>query len=576
MDGRSRGTVPCVAVRKPRLSIAFVLLAVGAVSAGAVGAPTAASAPKQPNIIVIMTDDQTVESMRVMKNVRHLLTDRGATFDSSYVSFSLCCPSRATFLTGQYAHNHRVLSNVPPFGGYGRLRGRNTLPVWLEQAGYQTALVGKYLNGYGDRKPREIPPGWTEWYGAVNHSAYRYYGYVMNENGKLVKYGNGPMAYQTDVYGRKAAQVIRRLAPEKAPFFMWVTFLAPHIGGPPTRGRPPLTSLPARRYLGRFESTALPTPPSFNEADVSDKPAQVRGRPALTAKKISDITERYQLGLESLLSVDDAVARIMDTLRQSGELDNTLVVFTSDNGFLQGEHRIPIGKIWPYEPSARVPLIMRGPGIPAGLHLRQTVANIDLAPTIADFAGVRPGLTEDGMSLKPLFADPGVFWGRDLLHEGPLNDQLQMKFSVIRTPRWVYTKRIAGGDELYDLQRDPDELTNLRSDPDSAGVRQSLESRLTALSACRGITCRRGPDVSLAVETAGTCPSATATVSLTGADLPAVTQAQLSLPGDVVALTAAPWQIVRPLGTSTEPLRAHLVFADGRELTRDVVLPACG
>ena len=221
--------------------------------------------------------------------VRHLLTDRGTTFDSSYVSFALCCPSRATFLTGQYAHNHRVLSNTPPFGGYGRLRGRNTLPVWLQQAGYQTVLVGKYLNGYGDRRPREIPPGWTEWYGAVNHSAYRYYGYVMNENGRLVKYGNGPMAYQTDVYGRKAAQVVRRLAPKKAPFFIWVTFLAPHIGGPPTAGRPALTSLPAPRHRGRFASTALPTPPSFNELDVSDKPAQVRGRPELTPKKISEI-----------------------------------------------------------------------------------------------------------------------------------------------------------------------------------------------------------------------------------------------------------------------------------------------
>jgi arylsulfatase A-like enzyme len=564
-------------VRKPRVSIAVVLLAVAAVSAGAVSAPTAASgASKQPNVIVLMTDDQTLESLRVMKNVKRLLAAQGTTFDSSYVSFALCCPSRATFLTGQYAHNHRVLSNTPPFGGYGRLRGRNTLPVWLEEAGYKTVLVGKYLNGYGDRKPREIPPGWTEWYGAVNHSAYRYYGYVMNENGRLVKYGTGPMSYQTDVYGRKAAQVVRRLAPEKAPFFMWVTFLAPHIGGPPTPGRSALTSLPAPRHLGRYATAALPTPASFNELDVSDKPAQVRGRPELTEQKISEITERYQLGLESLLAVDDAVSRIMDALRRSGELENTLIVFTSDNGFLQGEHRIPIGKIWPYEPSARVPLIMRGPGIPAGLHLRQTVANIDLAPTIADYARARAGLTMDGMSLRPLFADPGIFWGRDLLHEGPLNDQLQMKFSVVRTPRWMYSHRIAGGDELYDLQRDPDQLTNLRLDPASAGIREALRSRLEALSTCRGAACRLGPDVSVAVETAGACPEATATVRMAGTDLASVTQAQILLPTEVVALTAEPWQVVRPLGTAPVPLRAHLVFADGRELTKDVVLPACG
>jgi arylsulfatase A-like enzyme len=563
-------------VRKPRLTISVVLLAVAAVCAGAVGAPTAASGPpKRPNIIVFMTDDQTVESLRVMKSVKRLLAVQGTSFDNSYVSFALCCPSRATFLTGQYAHNHGVLSNKPPFGGYGRLRGRNTLPVWLQRAGYETILVGKYLNGYGESKPKTIPPGWTEWHGAVNHSAYRYYDYVLNENGTLVKYGDGPMSYQTDVYGRKAAEVVRRRAGEQAPFFLWVAFLAPHIGGPPTPGRPALTSLPAPRHLGRFATTLLPMPPSFNEADVSDKPAQVRGRPELTQRKIGEITERYQLGLESLLAVDDAVARIMAALRKSGELENTLIIFTSDNGFLQGEHRIPIGKIWAYEPSSRVPLIMRGPGIPAGMHLRQPVANIDLAPTILDFAGARPGLTMDGRSLEPLFADPGIFWGRDLLHEGPLNDQLQMKFSVIRTPRWVYSHRLSGGDELYDLQRDPYELTNLRTDPTTAGVQDVLRSRLEALSTCRGAGCRREPDLSLAVETTGACPEAQATVALAGADVAAVTQAQLSLPGEVVALTSAPWQIVRPLGPTAALLRAHLVLADGRELTRDVQLPAC-
>ena len=249
-----------------RFSIAGVLLCVAAVSSGAVGAPTAHSKPpKRPNIVVIMTDDQTVESIRVMKNVKRLLVAQGTSFDNSFASFSLCCPSRATFLTGQYAHNHGVLSNKPPYGGYYALDNSNTLPVWLKRAGYETILVGKYLNGYGEHDKHEIPPGWTEWHGAVNNSAYQFYGYTLNENGTLVKYGRDPASYQTDVYADKAVEIVRRRAAERKPFFLWLSFLAPHVGGPPTPGRSALTTLPAPRHLGRFAASPLPTPPSFNE-----------------------------------------------------------------------------------------------------------------------------------------------------------------------------------------------------------------------------------------------------------------------------------------------------------------------
>ena len=564
-------------VRPARVSIVVLLLAVGVLSAGAVGAPPAASGPpKRPNIVVIMTDDQTVESLRVMKNVKRLLAARGASFDNSFVSYSLCCPSRATFLTGQYAHNHGVLSNKPPFGGYARLRGRSTLPVWLEQAGYETILVGKYLNGYGDGDPTEIPPGWTEWHGAVNNSAYQFYNYVLNENGTLVKYGRDPASYQTDVYADKAVDVVRRRAAEKAPFFLWVTFLAPHIGGPPTPGRSALTTLPAPRHLGRFDAVALPTPPSFNELDVSDKPSPIRSRPTLSDEKVAEITERYRLELESLLAVDEAVARIVAELRRSGELSHTLIVFTSDNGFLHGEHRIPLGKVWPYEPSSRVPLIMRGPGIRAGLRLRQSVANIDLAPTIVDATGARAGLTMDGRSLWPLLEDPGIFWGRDLLHEGPLTDELLSKFAAIRTPSWLYSHRLTGAEELYDLVQDPYQLTNLRADSAALGVRAALSGRLEALRSCRGDVCRRGPDVSVTARVDGACPGATATIALAGADVAAVDHVRVLSNGELVELVSrAPWELVRPLAPQAASLRAHVVFADGRELTRDVVLPAC-
>jgi arylsulfatase A-like enzyme len=559
---------------KPRLSITAVLLAVGALSAGAVAAPTAAN-PQRPNIVVIMTDDQTVESLRVMNNVKRHLVSQGTSFDNSFASFALCCPSRATFLTGQYAHNHGVLSNKPPYGGYYALDSSNTLPVWLKRAGYETILVGKYLNGYGDRDKREIPPGWTEWHGAVNNSAYQFYGYTLNEDGKLVKYGRDPAAYQSDVYADKAVEIVRRRAPEKRPFFLWVSFLAPHIGGPPTPNRSALTTLPAPRHIGRFAASPMPTSPSFNEEDVSDKPGSIRNRAPLTEEQVAAITERYQLRLESLLAVDEAVGRIVAALKKTGELSRTVIVFTSDNGFMHGEHRIPIGKQRVYEPSTRVPLVMRGPGIPAGLRLRQPVANIDLAPTIVAAARARATLPMDGRPLWPLFSDPGIFWGRDLLHEGPLDEDAKAKYMALRTPRWLYVRYLTGGEELYDLLVDPDELTNLRNDPAAAAVRLDIRGRLAGVESCNAADCRRGPELALAVEVTGECPSATAKIALAVVDPGSVAQARLTLPGEIVELAAAPWETVRPLGPTAGNVRAHVVFKDGREMTRDVALPAC-
>ena len=473
------------------MSIVLVL-AVAAACAGA-GSTTSAAPVSRPNIVVLMTDDQTVESMRVMHNVKRLLVDRGASFENSFVSFPLCCPSRATFLTGQYAHNHGVLSNRPPAGGYEALDGSSTLPVWLRRAGYATAHVGKYLNGYGERSPTEIPPGWSEWHASVDPTSYRYYDYTLNENGRLVKYGRDRASYKTDVYAETAVDIIRRRAGGEAPLFLSVAFLAPHAGGPYGDDRPPGTALPASRHRGRFATEPLPKPPSFNEADVSDKPGGVRIRPRLDRNAVAQVTEGYRLRLESLLAVDEAVARIVDALECTGELDNTLIVFTSDNGFLQGEHRIPTGKVALYEPSTRVPLVVRGPGVPAGVRLRQEVANIDLAPTIAEAAGARAGLVMDGESLWPFLRDPGPSRPRDLLHEGPGTAPSVLQFTAVRTPRWLYARHFSGAVELYDLSRDPDELTNLAADPATAAIRAELGKRLDALRSCAGETCRGEP-----------------------------------------------------------------------------------
>jgi N-acetylglucosamine-6-sulfatase len=448
-----------------------------------------AQAPPRPNIVVIMTDDQTAESVRVMANVRRLLVERGTSFTNSFTVYPQCCPSRATFLTGQYAHNHGVLGNSPPAGGYIKLNHANTLPVWLASSGYYTAHIGKYLNGYGGRDPREIPPGWTEWRGSVDPSTYRYTGYTLNENRTLTTYAG----YQTDVYATKAAEIILRRAPLAQPFFLSVAFLAPHSGAPADPDDPGagiVTPSPAPRHRNAFAAEPLPRPPSFNEADVSDKPSGIRNRSLLPTTRISAIRENYQQELESLLAVDEAVARIVAALQASGELANTLVIFTSDNGFFHGEHRVAQGKNLPYEPAIRVPLALRGPGVPAGLRLGQRVANVDLAPTIVDAANATPGRLLDGRSLLPLLASPATPLARDLLVErGPGEDP----YAALRTNRYLYVEYASGARELYDLATDPYQLRSRHADPAYASVRSNLAARLARMRTCRGANCRTAP-----------------------------------------------------------------------------------
>ena len=441
-----------------------------------------------------MTDDQTVESMRVMTNVNSLLAARGTTFTNNFASFPLCCPSRTTFITGQYGHNHTIMGNAPPTGGYDKLAPThaNSLPAWLRQAGYHTVHVGKYLNGYGRARPTEIPAGWAEWYGSTDPSTYQFYNYRLNENGRLVTYGAGAANYQTDVYGRKAVDLIRRHAPSTQPFFLSVAFLAPHSGGPRDADDPrnQATPSPAPRHRNRFASEPLPAPPSLNEADVSDKPAGIRNRAVIGPARINGIRENYQQRLESLLAVDEAIRDIVAALDASGEASRTLIVFTADNGFFHGEHRVPAGKVLVYEPSVRVPLILRGPGVPAGVRRTNLAANVDLAATILDVAKARPGRRLDGRSLLPFARDGLVRSGRDILLETP-------GYSAIRTPRHVFVQHSTGEQELYDLAADPHQLQSLHADARFTGLKNDLGARLARLRACAGDACRRGADLRL-------------------------------------------------------------------------------
>lgn len=460
---------------------------------GAVSSAAPANVVAKPNVVVIMVDDMNVSALQYLPNVRNLLATPGTSFDNSVVSYSLCCPSRATFLTGQYAHNHDVLGNAPPDGGFAKLRGAETVPVWLSRAGYQTAHVGKFLNGYGVANPTQVPPGWAEWYGSVDPSTYSMWGYTLNENGTLRTYGTpqveDPALYQTDVYANKAVDYINRAAPGE-PFFLSFAPLAPHgeraLPGVDLSQRNPR---PAPRHRGDLEGVQVPKPPSYDEADVSDKPAAIRNRPRITPTAEQQIAVRLKGRLESLLSVDDAVGRIVSTLQANNELANTVIVFTSDNGWMQGEHRVVSGKIVPYEESIRVPLVIRGPGIPAGKRVTTIAANIDLAPTILDVADATAGLPLDGRSLIPIANDPGSFPRGIVIETGP--KQNGAWYAGIRSPRWSYVEHSNGARELYDLQVDPFQLTSVHNDPRYAATRQALASRLATLRTCAGDPCRQ-------------------------------------------------------------------------------------
>ena len=484
------------------MRLAAALLAFAAMLACASPA-TAGSAQQRPNILVLMTDDQTLESMRVMEGTRQSLGAEGATFERAFVSNALCCPSRATLFSGQYSHNHGVLGNSPPDGGYARLDKNEWLPVWLQRVGYRTIHIGKFLNRYGvDSPPTEVPPGWSEWYASVDPSTYRFYGYTLNENGLLNTYGidRNPLFYSTDYYAERAVSVVQRMGETRTPFFLSLAFLAPHGGGPRDADDPPGlgTPSPAPRHIDRFAGEPLPPFAAFNEADVSDKPSFIQARPPIAAARARAIEENYRQRNESLLAVDEAVVRIVEALRAEGELDETLILFTSDNGFFHGEHRLPSGKVLVYEPSIRVPLLMRGPGVPAGARRRQLVTNADLAPTILDAAGARATKPQDGRSLFGLLEDPGREWGRDLLIEGAPGVN-QPAFDALRTYRYVFVQHANGERELYDLERDPHQLTSLHADPAYARVQAELAARLGTLSICQGRACRVRPTTRLAV-----------------------------------------------------------------------------
>ncbi|MDQ2675946.1 MAG: sulfatase, partial [Actinomycetota bacterium] len=467
-----------------------------------------------------MTDDQEVASLDVMPEVRKRLAGRGMTFENAFVSYPLCCPSRATFQTGQYAHNHRVLSNKPPDGGYPAFDPTETMAVWLQRAGYETAHVGKYLNAY--TKKDAIPPGWDRWFAMVRPDS-RYFKTKVNDQGEFTKFGKDDSRdYSTDLFTARAVNFLKRRKDKEQPFFLSVGYVAPHVaksfqedGGHCADKGPE----PAPRHLGEFRKKRIPRGPSFNENDVSDKPSEIRNRKKLAGDELAKKTEKYQCRLETLLSVDEGVRDLVKALRNTGELDDTYFIYVSDNGFIQGEHRIDGGKAVPYEGAIRVPMIVRGPDVPRGEVADELASNVDVVPTLVELAGAKAGIDMDGRSLLPALTRPRSRDGRAILIESYKKPEV---FRGVRTGRFLYVERASGESELYDLREDPDELENIHANPVYERARSSLQDLLERLRDCQGDECATTPALELRAErvadgSENSCRTAKAAVGLAGA-----------------------------------------------------------
>jgi N-acetylglucosamine-6-sulfatase len=466
-----------------------VALVVAVVAAPSPGARSAAAPPvarqvaaDRPNIVVILTDDQTAESARVMGTVQTELVAQGTSFTRAAVTMPLCCPSRASLITGQYPHNNGVRDNVLPDGGYAKIREADTLPVWLRAAGYRTAHVGRTLNQYTAEAAPLVPDGWDEWYGLVEDASlsFLYRDFVLASNGRLLHYG--PDAYLTDVLGDIAVQLVDRLAGDE-PFYLELAPAAPHTGRV-APGEPPIRPIVPERHEDAFADEPLPDTPALFEEDLSDKPAWVQeaGGDRGQARRDAAVGQ-YRAQLRSLLSVDESVAALLDALDAAGELDDTIVVFTSDNGYLNGEHGLVDRKISPYTETVRVPLIVRGPGFEAGAEVDRAVSNADLVPLFLERAGATPSVAVDGHTLSDPLAD------RAVLVEGPSARGGQPGFVQAATARWSLIRSEDGELELYDHETDPFELDDVSDDPAVASVRDRLVEALDALVACAGPDC---------------------------------------------------------------------------------------
>jgi N-acetylglucosamine-6-sulfatase len=433
-------------------------------------APWAGADPpgQPPNIVLIVTDDQTLDTLAAMPFLTSKPGGHWIEFTNAFLNTPLCCPTRATLLTGLYAHHHGV---TEPTGG--DFDETSTLATWLQSAGYRTGLAGKYLNGYPFSEPPYIPPGWSEWYGNVGTLSH--YNHQMYENGTLVSYGQTASDYQTDVVARKADAFIRSAGAQ--PFFFYAAPYAPHE---------PL--IPPPRYANI--PVSVTRPPSFNEADVSDKPAWVKAKPLLTNSQALSLDQERRKRHRMVMAIDDLVRTVYLALEATSVLGNTVIIVQSDNGYVSGEHRLQGAaragsspdKTCVYEECVRTPMFVRFPAAVGRLEPK-LVSSVDIAPTVADIAGVVPLAPMDGTSLVPLIHDSGRPWRSGVLIEFAATTT-PPPFWAIRTLEWKYAELDTGERELYDVVTDPYEMENRAGQAGyeaiQAGLAEQLETLRTA------------------------------------------------------------------------------------------------
>ena len=468
-----------------------VLLASLVALVTAIGSIRPASATEQPNILFVMTDDQPKDTMLAMPEVRGRVRDRGMALPNAYVSESICCPSRASVLSGQYSHNTGVMRNDPPDGGVQTFREsgyeEDSLPIWLRQQGYATALVGKYMNGYDASYE---PPGWNYWFAKADGNTP---GSTANENGRIIDF-SGMTGNMGDRYRDKALGFLDKRTDQATdrPFAMFFWTNQPHLEA---NGY-------ADRYADLYSDATLRPKPSFNEPGVSDKPRWVQNIGRIDTQEKTQLIQWRRNQLRSVRQVDDTVGAMLDLLRKRGELGNTYVVFTSDNSTHMGEHRWfdhHGAKATAYEEAANVPMYVRGPGIHPGSTSRKLVLNTDLAPTFVNIAtgGSPPEFVNglDGRNLLPLWSGTASNWRTAIMTEHPLEDDYPVPpYHAIITQRHTYVEYDTTEDtsekELYDRVSDPHELESKHADTTYDNTRSALSARLHDLEGCMADVCQ--------------------------------------------------------------------------------------
>lgn len=539
---------------KMRLFIVFSLAILALVIVGYIGVLADMSTKRfstKPNIVYILTDDLDQSLMKYMPYTRKFIRDKGVSFTNYFDNTSVCCVARASILRGQYAHNTKVEDNVPPLGGFYRyhLEGNDldNLPNWIKAAGYNTAFMGKHLNGYPDLKGGgiyagngvgllDIPTGWDRWFSPVAGNPYSQYGYTMNDNGKLVQYGRSKNDYLTDVLKRKATKYINSQVSSSEPFFMYVAPYAPHS---------PYT--PPKRYMNMTKNKSIkyPRTSAFNERSVSDKPSPISTIPTMSRSEIRQVDEIFRKRAASVRAVDDMVKSIVATLRDTNQLNNTYLIFSSDNGYHLGDHRLPPGKYTPYETDINIPLYIRGPGILKGQFIPAMAGNIDIASTLTDMADGTVPTFVDGITLLPwatgsatyaesrqyylLERKVSTFAGTPLdtsgnstsmnepadmplqKGEGKQRKYLGAAFMGVRSrDGYTYVKYADNQEEFYDLHSDPNEIYNLLAPGRNLNLSSTLSAKLEELRAIlpRLVACGESTEVCSVVD-GSTQPSVT-------------------------------------------------------------------